>query len=84
MEKLCGIAQSFADEKLKTAGWEKQFTCGEPRLTEAKQLYETMGREVHLEPLSENAQPMGANCDDCYISCSNEMQKIWTKSKERL
>lgn len=32
------------------AGWTRRFTAEEPRLSEMKQLYESMGMEVLLEP----------------------------------
>ncbi len=32
------------------AGWTRRFTAEEPRLSEMKQLYESMGMEVLVEP----------------------------------
>lgn len=33
-------------------GWTKQFTTDEPRLSEAVELYKSLGYEVRLEPAS--------------------------------
>lgn len=82
MSELCGIAVSPRDEQLKTEGWVKQFTCGEPRLTESCELFVSMGREVHLEKTTKENQPMGAECDSCFIACGNDMKTIWTRPKK--
>jgi hypothetical protein len=81
MSELCGTAVSPRDEQLKADGWVKQFTCGEPRLTEAKELFESMGKEVHQEHMTKEDQPLGADCDACFIACDNEMKTIWTRHK---
>ncbi len=78
VSNVCDISPSNKD-KLKSDGWEKQFTCSEPRLSEAIDLFKSLRREVHLEPLIEQDKPMGSNCDACYMSCSDEMKTIWTR-----
>ena len=45
---------------LESAGWKKQFVACEPRLSEAVEMYEEVGFEVHLEPL-----PKEADCESC-------------------
>jgi len=70
MSELCGTADSPRDEGLKSKGWIRQFTCGEPRLTEASELFESMAKED---------QPMGASCDACLVGCGDEMKTIWTR-----
>ncbi len=47
-------------EELEKDGWVMQFVAGEPRLSEAVDLYRELGFEVHLEPL-----PKGQECDAC-------------------
>jgi hypothetical protein len=42
------------------AGWERKFIACEPRLSEAKTLYEEAGFEVHLEPLAKQSE-----CSSC-------------------
>jgi len=82
MNELCGIADSPLDEQLINKGWVKQFTCGEPRLSESCELFETMGREIHLEKMRKEDQPMGAECDSCFVNCGDEMKTIWTRPKK--
>ena len=82
MSELCGIAVSPRDERLIIKGWVKQFTCGEPRLSESCELFKSMGRDVHLEEMAKEDQPMGAECDSCFIACSDEMKTIWTRPKK--
>ena len=45
---------------LKKEGWNRQFVAGEPRLSEAVELYREMGFDVLLEPLSAESE-----CEDC-------------------
>ncbi len=45
---------------LESKGWRKQFVASEPRLSEAVQIYEEAGFEVHLEPL-----PKEPRCESC-------------------
>jgi len=47
-------------KKLDEKGWIKQFIVNEPRLSEAVELYQGAGFEVHLEPL-----PKGQECETC-------------------
>jgi len=47
-------------KKLEEKGWIKQFIANEPRLSEAVELYQGAGFEVHLEPL-----PKGQECETC-------------------
>jgi hypothetical protein len=79
MSELCGMADSPRDERLKAKGWARQFTCGEPRLTEACELFESMGKKIHLESMAKEDQPMGASCDACLAGCGDEMKTIWVR-----
>jgi hypothetical protein len=47
-------------ETLEREGWVRQFIANEPRLSEAVELYEEAGFDVHLEPL-----PEGQECEAC-------------------
>ena len=38
------------DAKLERQGWMRQFVADEPRLSEAVELYKSLGYEVRLEP----------------------------------
>ena len=79
MSELSGMADSPRDERLKAKGWARQFTCGEPRLTEACELFESMGKKIHLESMAKEDQPMGASCDACLAGCGDEMKTIWVR-----
>lgn len=68
------------DEELTRQGWKKQFTTCEPRLSEAVELYRSLGYEVHLEPL-----PEGAEDDECRTCLEFDKQKyrtIYTRKSE--
>jgi len=64
----CGGGEQ-KEEHLKKQGWNRQFVTDEPRLTEAVELYQQLGYEVHLEQASfEEINQMCKNCledDDC-------------------
>jgi hypothetical protein len=45
---------------LEKEGWNMRFVAGEPRLSEAVELYRESGFEVLLEPV-----PGGKQCGDC-------------------
>ena len=49
--------------ELGSQGWEKRFMAEEPRLSEMKDLYESIGYEVLLEPLPPKEER--AACTDC-------------------
>lgn len=83
MTDLCGIASSSRDKLLRADGWIKQFTCGEPRLSEAVTLFKEIGKEILLEKMSPEDQLMGAECDACFISCSDDLKTIWTRLKNK-
>ena len=51
--------------ELLAAGWSKQFSAEDPRLSEWVALYKAMGMEVHLEPLGPDpTQP----CQVCVVA----------------
>jgi hypothetical protein len=56
------IKSKIAD--LKKEGWQLQFTTNEPRLSEAVELYESLGYEVRLEPACDEL-PL-PDCASCY------------------
>lgn len=49
MDKNCAKAKS-RDAELKKQGWIRRFVTDEPRLSEAVELYKSLGYEVRLEP----------------------------------
>ena len=49
-------------EELEKQGWTMRFAAGEPRLSEAFELYKASGFEVLLEPL-----PKDIPCTECAV-----------------
>jgi len=49
------------EEELIRAGWRKQSTLSEPRLSEVAEGYRSMGYEVHLQPYR-----AGPGCNTCF------------------
>ena len=66
-------------EELEKQGWQRQFTTEEPRLSEAVELYESLGNEVRLEsacgelPLPE--------CASCYETFCEKYKTIFIRPK---
>ena len=45
------MSESTRQAELEAEGWEARFIADEPRLSESVELYESLGMEVHLEPV---------------------------------
>ncbi|MFX0113328.1 MAG: hypothetical protein ACFFB3_02150 [Candidatus Hodarchaeota archaeon] len=71
---------SNREAELRKDGWIKRSALDEPRLSEAVELYKSLGFEVKLEP----AQPgdLGANCSVCYSDICDKFTMIYTRKKE--
>lgn len=70
-------------ERLSTSGWERKTITDEPRLTELVELYESIGFEVHLEPLSnELLKLIGEECKSCYIDNWERYKVIFTRKSK--
>jgi len=74
---------------LESRGWTRQFIANEPRLTEAVELYEDSGFEVHLEPLQKEpgcdsrAGPEDAQeCRVCFEGIEDQYRVIYTRPKK--
>lgn len=65
--------------ELERAGWQRQFITEEPRLSEAVELYRSLGYEVRLEnacgdfPLPE--------CASCYETLCDKYKTIFIRRK---
>jgi hypothetical protein len=68
-------------KRLAKEGWTRQFTASEPRLSEAVQLYESLGFEVRLESV-ESAELPSAECADCYLTQLDRYRTIYTRLPE--
>lgn len=72
--------------KLKREGWTRRFIAGEPRLSEAVEMYKDSGFEVHLEPLPEksgceNCEEDGKEdeCGICFEGYEDQYRIIYTR-----
>jgi hypothetical protein len=65
------------EEELRKEGWVKQFTASEPRLSEAVELYESLGFEVHLEPV--RPEELSEECKACFEFAPEECKTIYTR-----
>ncbi|RLC28772.1 MAG: hypothetical protein DRH37_08910 [Deltaproteobacteria bacterium] len=74
-------------EDLKREGWTRQFVAGEPRLSEAVELYKETGYDVHLEPIPSGVNPsdlpmMGTECTACFEGTEDQYRIIFTRPKK--
>jgi hypothetical protein len=56
------------DLRLAREGWRRRFVGGPPRLTELVELYASLGKEVHLEPLDDD--DLADTCAGCRVALS--------------
>ena len=59
------------------AGWERRTTTDEPRLSELVELYEELGFEVMLRPISR--EKLGQDCQECYLAEPERYRTIYTR-----
>lgn len=65
------------EEKLKWEGWTRRFTTDEPSLSEAVDLYKSLGYEVLLDPVSfDEANEM---CKTCLLADCSKYKTIYTR-----
>lgn len=73
------------EEELISLGWEKRFMADEPRLSEMKEMYESIGFEVLLEPLpgkEELASCVESGCTACMDVDPDRYRIIYTRPIE--
>lgn len=66
-------------QELEKAGWVKQFTADEPRLSEAVEEYQELGFEVLLEPL--DPLETAGECTSCFMGSCDRYKVIYTRSR---
>ena len=71
-EKLVGL-----DDRVDLTEWERQTTTDEPRLSELVELYEELGFEVMLRPISR--EELGQDCQECYLAEPERYRTIYTR-----
>ena len=68
------------ETELDKEGWTRQFTADEPRLSEAVELYKSLGFEVHLEPVVPDGN--SAECTACLEVMCSRYKIIYTRPAE--
>lgn len=72
------MIEGSRQRELEREGWVKQFTADESRLSEAVELYESLGFEVHLEPVTPDDS--AEECQICFQGDERYMM-IYTRPK---
>ena len=74
---------STREDELIKEGWTRRFVANEPRLSEAVELYQSMGYEVHLEPLPrvgcDSADEGSEECRACFKGFEEQYKIIYTR-----
>ncbi len=74
---------SKREDELIQEGWTRRFVASEPRLSEAVELYRSMGYEVHLEPLPrvdcDSADKGSEECRACFEGFEEQYKIIYTR-----
>lgn len=68
--------------KLAEEGWVRKFTAEEPRLSEMKEFYESLGLEVMVEPGMPEDDEQCRSCFDA-IGFADKYKTIYTRAKEK-
>jgi len=67
------------EEELRRNGWVRQFTTDEPRLSEAVELYRSLGYEVLLEPAMFDEE--NEVCKACLQANCHKYKTIYIRKK---
>ncbi len=77
------VTSSSREKELESQGWVRQFVAEEPRLSEAVELYLSLGMEVHLEPLDPDEAQEDGQCTECLRGSRERMRVIYTRCLPR-
>ncbi|MDP2726660.1 MAG: hypothetical protein Q8P59_03880 [Dehalococcoidia bacterium] len=69
------------EEELARDGWHKKFTAAEPKLSEYVKLYEEMGFEVRVEPVTR--EELGQDCSSCLMAACDMYRTIYTRPRQQ-
>jgi len=69
------------EEELKEQGWTRQFVTDEPRLSEAIELYQSLGYEVHLEPAT--LDEVNQMCKNCLPADCSKYKTIYIRKNRK-
>jgi hypothetical protein len=67
------------NEKLISQGWQKRTTIDISRLQEIIKEYQSLGFEVHLEPVTK--EECEKECKKCYTNNINQFRTIYVRKK---
>lgn len=65
--------------ELITLGWERRFIADGRRLKEFVELYESVGYEVHAEPVQ--PEEIGPECNDCRLIMCLQFHTLYTRKR---
>ena len=74
------MVSKFREVELGKEGWSRQFTADEPRLSEAVELYKSLGFEVYLEPVVPDES--SEECAACLEVMCSRYKTIYTRPAE--
>jgi hypothetical protein len=77
---MVGKSQTEMRTELEKEGWTRQFTADEPRLSEAIEMYKSLGFEVRLEPVVPDES--SEECAACFEVLCNHYKTIYTRPAE--
>ena len=66
-------------KELEKKGWIKHNTIDDPRLSETIEEYESLGFEVHLEPMK--LEDLDKECRICYKNQLDKLKTVYTRKK---
>jgi hypothetical protein len=67
--------------ELETQGWTRQFTTEVERAKEYVELYESLGNEVRLEPVTPDLM-VAEECATCLLAACDKYVVIYTRPSE--
>jgi hypothetical protein len=67
-------------EELEKQGWIKRTTIDEPRLSEIIEEYESLGFEVHLEPVK--LEELDKECRSCYATNIDKLKTVYVRKRK--
>lgn len=67
------------NNELKKQGWQKRTTIDDSSLQEIIKEYESIGFEVHIEPVTK--EDFERECGNCYINKIEKFKTIYVRKK---
>lgn len=74
---MCG-AQGSLERDLEAQGWIRQFTIEAERADEYVELYESLGNEVRVEPVTPDLL-VSEECTACILAAREKYRVIYTR-----